>query len=315
MSGNSATFAAIFAVVLFLAGSGSNGAAAQGAKAPETRSDVNQAQRRLTAAEAVLRDARDARAKVEAVAGEVLVRIGERRRAADAVPDDARRVEALRAVAAEERRAKDDIARARAAEAAAERNAEDAALALARARSDPRAGGRAPAKALSPPKDAPKEAPKETRKVTPKGAPKEKAIEAKDAPAPVAAPPPPAPPAAAPPAALEALVLARMDVEAAEAAFARAKAAREEAERASGEETRELARMLAETVELKKHAEGARAAEAAELEASLKTQLQAATAKLGDARAREAEAKAALDAARAKEAKARAEVEAKIPAR
>jgi hypothetical protein len=299
MSGNSAAFAAIFAGTLLLAGPGGHGAAAQGPKTPDTRSEVNQAQRQLTAAEAVLRDARDARAKVEAAAGETLIRIEERHRAANAIPDDARRAEALRAIAAEEQRAKDDIARARAAEAAAERNAEDAALALARARSDPRAGSRAPAKAASPPKDASKE----------------KAVETKAAPAPVAAPPPPTLPAAVPPAALEALVLARMDVESAEAAFARARAAREEAERASGEETRELARMLAETVELKKHAEGARAAEAAELEASLKTRLQAATAKLGDTRAREAEAKAALDSARAKEAKARAEVEAKIPAR
>jgi hypothetical protein len=295
MSGNSAAFAAIFAGTLLLAGPGGHGAAAQGPKTPDTRSEVNQAQRQLTAAEAVLRDARDARAKVEAAAGETLIRIEERHRAANAIPDDARRAEALRAIAAEEQRAKDDIARARAAEAAAERNAEDAALALARARS----GTRAPTKAASPPKDASKE----------------KAVETKAAPAPVAAPPPPTLPAAVPPAALEALVLARMDVESAEAAFARARAAREEAERASGEETRELARMLAETVELKKHAEGARAAEAAELEASLKTRLQAATAKLGDTRAREAEAKAALDSARAKEAKARAEVEAKIPAR
>jgi hypothetical protein len=306
MSGNSAAFAATFACALALAGSGWNGAAAQGAKAPETRSEaqseIRRAQRELTAAEAVLRDARDASAKIESAAGETLARIDERRRNANAIPDDVRRSETLRAIAAEEKRVRDDIATARAAETVAERNAENAALALARARS----GSRAP-KDVPTPRAAPKDTPKD--------------MGTKVVPAPTAAPTPSGPagppptPAAAPPAALEALVLARMDVEAAETAFARAKAAREEAERATADQTRELARMLAETVELKKHAEGARATEAAELEASLKIRIQNATAKLGDARAREAEAKAALDSARDKETKARAEVEARIPAR
>ncbi|MBM3582444.1 MAG: hypothetical protein FJX37_10855, partial [Alphaproteobacteria bacterium] len=92
MSGNSAAFAATLACALALAGSGWNGAAAQGAKAPETRSEaqseIRRAQRELTAAEAVLRDAR---AKIESAAGETLARIDERRRNANAIPDDARR--------------------------------------------------------------------------------------------------------------------------------------------------------------------------------------------------------------------------------
>lgn len=303
MSGNSAALTAILACAAFLAGSGWNGAAAQGPSALETRTAVQRAQRELTAAENVLRDARDARVKIESAANERLARIEERRRNANAMTDTAQRRNALRAVDAEEKQARDDIAKARAAEAAAEKNAEDAALALARARSGAKPVAPPAAKAAPPPKPPPPAKP--VAKPEPAPAPP-------PVPTPAAVPAPPPQPAA-PPAALDALINARMDVESAEATYARARAARENAERATEDEIRELARLLAEAAELKKRAEGPRAAEAADLEANLKVRIQEATAKPAEAKTREAEAKAALDSARAREEKARAEIEASLP--
>ncbi len=102
----------VFAVLA--AGTGWDGvASAQAPQSPDPRIEVQRAQRELTAAENVLRDARAARAKAGADAAEQ--------------------------------------AKARAAEAAAERNAEAAALALARARSGrPLAAPPAPPPAPAP---------------------------------------------------------------------------------------------------------------------------------------------------------------------
>lgn len=269
----------------FCAGWGLGGAAsAQSSKPSESGIE---AQRALTAAERVLRDARNARAKVEAEVGERLARLEEQRRNARANPDETKRQAALRAIAAEEKKARAKQAKARAAEADAERNAEAAATALARARAaDPPAKSAAPEPVKPPPG-------------------------AKTIPAPVK--PAPAPASAA---SLEALIHARMDVEAAEAALARAKAARADIERKTGDEVRELARQLADAVELKKRAgDGPKAAEAAALEARLKARIQETTAEASGAETREAEAAAALEAARTRESRARAEIEARLPAR
>lgn len=307
MSGNSAAhyrrvFVLCLALLAWTGGLGWSGAVAQGQGDAGTQGEAVRAQRELTAAESVLHDARESRAKIESALGEQLARIEERRRNASAISDETQRRNALRALDAEEKQARDDIAKARAAETIAERNAEIAALALARARAGGKDSVKGPLKPIVGPTAKPAVAPALPAKPP--------ATAAKPA-APPATPPPQATPAV-PSTDLDALILTRMDVESAEAAFARARAAREEAERASGDETRELARLLADVVELKKHAEGSRRTEAVELEANLKARIAAATEKLSETKAREAQAKAALDTARAREAKARAEIEARI---
>ncbi|MSO85625.1 MAG: hypothetical protein EXR02_04330 [Rhodospirillales bacterium] len=280
----------VFHVTIVLAvlatGTGWSGSgAAQGPQSPDPRIEAERAQRELTAAENVLRDARAARAKTEADTADRLARLDERRRSAQALPDEAGRQTALRAISAEERTVRAGQAKARAAEATAERNAETAALALARARSGAASGA--------------------TREGAPSGATRRSKSEGGVTPLGVH-PRDDSPAAPATAVSLEALIHARMDVESAETAFARARAAREDIARKVGAEVRDLTQQLAETVALRKRAgDGRRAAEAATLEASLKALIQDATGKLSEAEIRETEAVAALEAARARSAGAR----------
>ena len=291
----------VFAVLA--AGTGWNGvASAQAPQSPDPRIEAVRAQRELTAAENVLRDARDARAKTEADAAERLARLDERRRSARALADEAGRQTTLRAIAAEERNVRAELAKARAGEATAERNAEAAALALARARS----GAASEPSSKRTPDGATRRSKGESGGDSPAAAPG-----ATPAPAPVAPAPAPATGVA-----LEALIHARMDVESAETVLARAQAARAEIARKTNDEIHDLTRQLADAVALRKRAgDGPLAAEAATLEAGIKALIQDATGKLSEAEIRETEAVAALEAARAREARARAEIEARLPAR
>jgi hypothetical protein len=175
MSGNSATAAWMLAV--FLAAAGWAEAAAQGPSPPDpssaaARGEIARAQRELTAAETVLRDARDARVKIEAAANDRLARIDERRRSASALADETQRRNALRTLDAETKDARDEIAKARAAETIAEQNAEIAALALARVRSGNRTPGQGdPAADRGAARDAARRARAGARGVPAAGAP------------------------------------------------------------------------------------------------------------------------------------------------
>ncbi len=312
------------------AGSWSGLGLAQNPKAPELQIEAGRAQHELTVAENVLRDARAAREKVEAAVAQRLARLEEQRRNAAEQSDPARRQAALRAINADQVRARAELADALVAEAAAEKNVETAALALARARTaasessrpnkaGPPTGGTAinPSSKRAPEGEPAKPAP--TTKSAPapsKSAPAAKAASApaKSTPAAIAAPTPspPSAPAVSP----EDLVNARIEVEAAEAAHERAKVARADIERKTGDEIRDLAKRLADAAELRKRSvEGPKADEAASLEARLKTLIQEETAKARGAESREAEALARLETARAREARVRAEIEARLPAR
>ncbi|MEK7245526.1 MAG: hypothetical protein AAB223_05865, partial [Pseudomonadota bacterium] len=233
------------ALAALAAGTGWSGAAsAQSPKSSEPRIEVQRAQSELTIAERVMRDTRAARAKTETAVAERLARLDERRRNALARPDDDQRRANLRAIAAEQGKARAEQAEARAVEAAAGRNFEAAALALARARSASESSRKSSIEGggdvlKSPP-------PGGTAAAPARAAPKPKD--------PAAAPPP------APAVSLEDLIHVRMDVESAEAALARAKAAREDIERKTGAEVRDLARQLADAVELRKRAGGGPAA-------------------------------------------------------
>ncbi|MCC7016814.1 MAG: hypothetical protein IT564_06385, partial [Rhodospirillales bacterium] len=137
----------------FCAGWGLGGAvSAQSSKPSESGIET---QRALTAAENVLRDARNARAKVEAEVAERLARLEKQRHNARANPDETKRRAALRAIAAEEKKARAEQAKARAAEADAERNVETAAMALARARAAAPGAPKAKDPAASPASAAP----------------------------------------------------------------------------------------------------------------------------------------------------------------
>lgn len=301
-------------------GSWSGAGSAQGPKAPELQIEAGRAQHELTVAENVLRDTRAAREKTEAAVAQRLARLEEQRRNAAEQPDPTRRQAALRAIDADRTRARAELADARAAEEAAERNVEAAALALARART---------AASESSSKHAPNGATRRTKiegrgdsKVGPPtggtaSAPKSKAPTAKPDTAPAKSTPVTAvAPAPAPVVSPEDLINVRIEVEAAEAAHERAKVARAEIERKAGDAVRDLARRLADAAELRKRAgDGLQAAEAASLEARLKTLIQEETAKAREAEAREAEALARLEAARAREARVRAEIEARLPSK